>query len=362
MVATKAAEKPGTALSVFEVANPLVILTDGAKFDRFYEDVKRETDKLEIDLTTDSGRKRIASMAYKVAQTKTAIDDAGKTLTAEWRDKIGVVDKARRDIRDRMDALKAEVRRPLTEWEEAEAARVDRVETLLSRWRSFGRVEIDDTPDDLTERLEEMAATQIAGDEFGGHFDIAVNLRASLMDTLASARERMIKEAEDRTELERLRVANAERVAAEQARQEEAEKRQREADEADRLAAEAAHAEAERKANEEAIAKRAAEAARAEAERLHSEALAAEKRRADDAEAAQRAEAKRIADERAAQQAEAEHAAAEQAARDKDRKHRGDVMKAAKEAIMALGVDEDAAKKVVLAIVAGEVPNVTLRF
>lgn len=355
-------EQPGTAVSVFEVANPLVILTDGVKFDRFYDDVKRETDKLEIDLTTDSGRKRIASMAYKVAQTKTAIDEAGKTLTAEWRDKIGVVDEARRNIRTRLDALKIEVRRPLTEWEEAEAARVQRVDATLAQWRQWGVITAEDTPETVMDRHEALSAAIIDGEEYGSHFDIAANLRASLVETLASANERLLREAADRAELDRLRAAEAERVAAEEARREEAEKRQREADEAERAAAAAAHAEAQRRANEEAIAKRAADAAKAEAERQHAEALAAEKRRADAAEAAQRAEAKRIADERAAQEAEAERLAAEQAARDRDRKHRGDVMKSAKEAIMALGVDEDAAKKVVLAIVANEIPNVTLRF
>jgi colicin import membrane protein len=361
MTAADTAEA-GTAVSVFTVANPLVILTDGVKFDRFYEDVKRETDKLEIDLTTERGRKAIASMAYKVAQTKAAIDEAGKTLTAEWRDKINVVDEARRNIRTRLDALKIEVRKPLTEWEEAEEAREATVSAILAFLRNASVVMAHETAEDVAERLSDIRARILDPAVLQGAQGIAENLRDAAVDTLGNAHARLIKEAEDRAELELLRTREAERLARQEAEREEAEKATREAAEAERAALAAAHAKEVRKANEEAIAKRAAEAARAEAERQHAEALATEKRRADEAEAAQRAEAKRIADEQAAREAEAERLAAEQAARDKDRKHRGEVMSAAKVAIMALDVAEDAAKKIVLAIVAGEVPNVTLRF
>ncbi|WP_277750417.1 hypothetical protein [Croceibacterium ferulae] len=42
-------------------------------------------------MTTAKGRKAIASLAAKVARTKTAIDDAGKKLNEEARAKINAV-------------------------------------------------------------------------------------------------------------------------------------------------------------------------------------------------------------------------------------------------------------------------------
>lgn len=60
--------------------------------------------------------------------------------------------------------------------------------------------------------------------------------------------------------------------------------------------------------------------------------------------------------------AEEKRKADEQAARDADKAHRGKVMKSAKEDIIKLGVDEEAAKKIVLAIVASEVAHVSLKF
>lgn len=372
-MAKTATAEPATAISVFEAPNALVILTDAKRFDSFYEDVKRETDKLEIDLTTEAGRKRIASMAYKVARTKTAIDEAGKTLTAEWREKISVVDEARRNIRARLDDLKDEVRAPLTKWEADEEARVDRVEAILNRWRGWITISLEDTPDTLMEKMEELADAIIAGDEFGAHFDIAANLRRSLTESLGSARERLIREAEDRAELERLRAAEVERLAAEEARRVEAEKAAQEAAAADKARLDAEHAAEERRLHEENLARLAAEAATLEAEKsaraereaqdkAHADALAAERRRADEAEAARKAEAERTAKAAADAEAERVRLEKEQAIRDKDRKHRGEVMGAAKTAIMGYGVGSETARKIVLAIVAGEVPNVTLRF
>ena len=93
-------ETPRTALVAQVSANPGLVLLDRERFDQFYEAIKAETDKLVPDLTTEKGRKEIASMAHKVAKTKTAIDAAGKLLNEEARSKINIVDAARRDIRD----------------------------------------------------------------------------------------------------------------------------------------------------------------------------------------------------------------------------------------------------------------------
>jgi colicin import membrane protein len=126
-------------------ANPVMVLTDAKKFSEFYDAMRRETDALEADVATDKGRKAIASMAYKVARTKTAIDEAGKKLNEEARARINAIDESRREIRKQLDDLKDEVRRPLTEWEEAEASRLERAGAELAKIREMGRVDIGDS-------------------------------------------------------------------------------------------------------------------------------------------------------------------------------------------------------------------------
>ncbi|MEG8223851.1 hypothetical protein OSJ57_25115, partial [Sphingomonas sp. HH69] len=103
-----------------------------------------------------------------------------------------------------------------------------------------------------------------------------------------------------------------------------------------------------------------------QAARKAQEAAKAEQDARDREHARQLAEAQaerdRIAAQEKARIAEQEAAAAAQAKRDADKAHRTKVKAAAKTAIMSCGADEDTARKIVMAIIAGEVPAVSLRF
>lgn len=374
------AEPEQTSLAIFEPQNAVAVLTDATKFETFYERIKAETDAFTPDLTTETGRKAIASIAFKVVKTKTAIDAEGKRLTEEWRANVTKVDAARKVIRDRLDALRDQVRAPLTEWEAAEEKRLARVESDIATLRSHAVVEFDETSEIVFKRLSSLRDVQFDRDIFQGHTEIAESIRTHVIGVLEAAHVRLLREEAERAELMRLRAeqeARLEREAAERAARESlahiragllmtcAYLGERE----EQLAAEAARKKADIAAAAEA-AKRAAQAEAEEAalvlriatERAHAEALAAEKRRADEAEMARRLEAQAAEDERAAQRKEAMRVADEQAARDKDRAHRSKIMAAAKEALMLVGVSEATAKSIVRAIVAEEIPNVRLTF
>nr|WP_303705463.1 hypothetical protein [Brevundimonas naejangsanensis] len=366
-------ETPQTALVAQVNANPGLVLLDKERFNQFYEAIKAETDKLVPDLTTEKGRKEIASMAFKVAKTKTAIDAAGKLLNEEARAKINIVDAARRDIREKLDALKDEVRRPLTEWEAKEEERVTACEALIGRMKAAAIVPLEDTAQSVADRLAEVKAFALDEGQFQTLLPAALQQQAATVETLTAAHARLVKEEADRAELERLRAEAAERAERERAEAEAkaaAEAAERAKQEAEARAARAAE---EEKARIEAAAKAAEEAARAQAEaaaraereaseRAHAEALAAEKRRADEAEAARQAEADRIARETAAREADEKAAAEAAAARAADIEHRSEIMGTAKQAIMGHGVGEQAARAIVLAIAAGDVPNVSIKF
>ena len=350
-----------TSLLPLVEADPSMVLTDGAKFAAFLEAVRVESAKAGVDVSTAKGRDAIKSAAYKIVRSKTAIDATGKTLNESAREQINKVDAARREIREKMDALAAEVRQPLTDWEEVEKARVDRCKAVLERLQSAAAFDVGAQSDQVAARLAEVEATVIDASfedfEQAGH-----NLKAAAVAALTSALERMRKEEADRAELAALRAAEDERQAREAAERAEREHAER--------AAQAAKAEEERiasaaKAAEEsarAQVEREAAEARAAQQRQHDEAIAAERRRAEQAEAAQKAEAERIAREEARRAAEAQAAAAAQAAREADIEHKSKVMGAAKDALVALGIPEAKAKSVVLAIKAGEIPNVSIRF
>lgn len=173
------------------------------------------------DITTIKGREAIKSLAFKVARSKTALDDAGKLLNEEARKQINIVDAARRKIRERLDALRDEARQPLTDWEDAERARIERLNDRLAALDA-GRADIYSPSAQIAGVLAEIEATEIGEDwdELRGQAAIAkdtalVVLRRSLAVAL--------KREADEAELERLRQAEIERIEDKRRRLEVAE-------------------------------------------------------------------------------------------------------------------------------------------
>lgn len=355
-------EQPSNIVAIV-TANPVMVLTDAKKYDQFYEQMKAECDKHVPDLSTERGRKEIASLAYKVARTKTAIDDAGKKLNEEARLRINAVDESRRRIREQLDELKEEVRRPLTEWEQAEEARVEHCRQTLTLLKDSALVGYEETAEDVRQRIAKVEGMAFDNPKYLDYAPQLFALKASTLSTLQTVADRMDREEAERAELERLRAeaAERERIEAEKAAADEAE---RQRVEAERQAEE--RAEAAKQAEQARIAKAEQEAA-ANARR---EAEAEAERRLDEerkAREAAEAETKRVTEEQARREREATQAAearaAEQRGRDNDRAHRGQIMGEAKAALMEVAsIEEAVAKTIVLAIVGGNVPHTRITF
>lgn len=343
-------------------ANPVSVLIDPTLYSTFYDHVKSEVETFEPNLATASSRKEIASLAYKVTRTKTAIDNAGKKLNEDARAQINAVDAQRRKIREDFDALAELARKPLTDWEVQEEARVEYCKSFIRAIEDCGNGLIGGEYYPFPILIRELEEKIVVTAELGEFEDQARAAHRVALDKVKAAFDAHMKAEADRAELEKLRAEKeernrleaerieAQRIAAETAERERAEK--------DRLEREAT----EQRAREE----RAAQEAREQAERAAKEAIERAEREKAEAIAKAEAEARAVREaaerEQQEREAEAKRLAAEQAARDADKAHRSKIMKAAKEALMAQGADEESAKKIVLAIIAGEIPNVTLRF
>lgn len=391
-VATKInpVEEP-TDLVAKALENPVALFTDAAKFSDFYARVKAETDKLTPDTSTNKGRDEIRSMARKVVTTKTTLDKAAKKLTEGWREQTNQVNAARNKMVADLAALAEEVRKPLTEWEAAEEARVDRANNLITEFKLAAVFTNEDTSATIRARGKTVFEIELTG--LGDMLDAVQAAKDHAIGRLKDALAHAIKEEADRAELEKLRAeaadrAEADRVAAEQAEAvraeaERIEAEKRRADEAKaeserqaKLAEErrvaAQKAEADRIANAERMAaeraqREAEEAARAEHARRdaeHEVAISAERARAEAAERAAQAERETKAKEDADRAAKAKAEADAQAKREADQRHRNKVKTEAKIAIMATGKDvsDEAAVLIVKAIVAGSIPHTSLRF
>jgi len=183
--------------------------------------------------------------------------------------------------------------------------------------------------------------------EFTEH---ALKARNGTIEALANLHSQTMKKEHDAAELAKLKKEQAER-----------EQKDRE----DRIAREAKEqAEAATKAAEErekqAIldAEQAKENARLAAEKAEADRVEAERVAKEQAETA--AENARIAEVK--RQEDAVKAEAEALAkREADKAHIGKTLKATKESIMALGIDEATAKTITLAIKNGAIENVTIK-
>lgn len=354
--------------------DPSLLFTDKDMLPVLLESIEGQIAAHKPDLTTEKGRKAVASLAFGIAKQKTALDAAGKALNVDLRKKIDVTDKVRREAWDALEKLQAKAREPLDAWEAAEKGRQARITAARLLFADAARLPLDATLEIIEARVAEVEAVEIDAEVFGDLLGAAVAERTTAQLALADAKTRIQKADADRAELERLRAEKdeAERKAREAVAAEAAKK----ADEeriaaAAKAAAEKAIADERRKAEEAAEAIRteqakalaAAEEARRQADAKAQMAIDEANRKAKAAEEAleaeRRAEASKVA---AAEKAKAEQARLD-AERQRNQEHRQKLMKAAKEAIMEHGsVKEDAARLIVLAIVGGSIPNVSLEF
>ncbi|OHV81653.1 hypothetical protein [Rhizobium sp. LCM 4573] len=331
--------------------NPSSVLLDDNLYDRFLAHLDEKIKDFVPDLSTVTSRKKIASEAYKITRYKTAIDDAGKKLNEDARKQINAVDAKRRTVKSDLDERAALARRSLDQWEAQEEARIEYCESFLKAIEDCGNGFIGGEPQAFPVLLRELEQKLVVTSELAEFEDQARTAHRIATDKLTAAFEAHKRAEADRIELEKLRAEKEERDRAEAERLEK-ERLAKEAAERQRLEKERQEREAaEQKAREE----RAAQLAREQAEREAREAIA----RAEAEARAVREEAERKERER---QEAIHREIAEREARERDREHRGRLMGEVKAALMAQGAGEATAKKIVLAIIAGEIPHVKMEF
>ncbi|MEA5437312.1 coiled-coil domain-containing protein [Klebsiella variicola] len=317
-------------LVVIEKKNAMAVFTNNDQLDPLIELIEKEARSLVPDVTTKKGRDAIASMAHKVARSKTYIDNAGKDLVAELKALPKQIDESRRIVRERLDALKDEVRRPLTEWE-AEQERI-KAEEAMNALHAEALA--------MNEDFDRQLAARIESDH-----EIAL-----LMN---DAFDRV--QAEKKAEAERQLIAREEEI-----KRLAEEKAKREAEERHRAELEAAA----RREAEERAAKERAERERIEgiqrAEREKQAAIEAERRKAQEEADRIRREAEQ---REQARLAEEKRKADEQARREADVKHRKTVGTDIVKALVAnTSLTRDQAIEVLTAVKDGRIPHTGISY
>ena len=339
------------------------VFTADHGLDPYLKQIRQEIDGFVPDLTTAKGRSEIASMAHKIARSKTALDGVGKQLVADLKDVPRKIDAERKRMRDLLDEWKAEVRQPLTEFEEAEKARIAEHESELANIEALAYIDDDSrlTSEDIQGRIDAAESVSL-GDEWEEFEARAARTKEAVINSLkvrlsetVAAEERAAKEEADRKAKEEAeRKEREERIAKEAAEAERKAAEKRAEEERERIEAErkAEREESERKAREESERiERERQAERDEAARKERERLeAVERERREAAEA----EAERL------RKIQAEKDEADRRA--KNIEHRRKINAAAKDALVSAGLPAKQAETAVRAIAAGDVPAVTITY
>lgn len=281
-------------------------------------EIKKTATDFKPDTSTPDGRKEIASQAYKVSQSKTVIDAAGKELTAEWLRKKKEVDTGRKTARDFCDNLRDEIRQPLTDYEAQEsklaAAAALIAEMQAAELEALAENDLFDREARVRAMESVMEAERIEREQIEAE-KLAEEQRLELLEQIRKdAEERATREAAEAIEQERQKVAEAEQRGREQAEQAECDRIQAEAD-------------------KQAAIEREQHRAKDEAERVELERL-------------------RLIEEneRAAQ------------ARAADKENRRKINNAIVNGLVDGGVTQKAAKQVVTLVASGKIPSMAIRY
>ncbi|TRY10055.1 cell envelope biogenesis protein TolA [Proteus mirabilis] len=309
-------------LVVIEQATALDLFTAPEKVNQMLEHIKslaeEERKELDSDFSVAKNRKAFASLAYKVAQTKTYIDKEGKAVVDKLKELPKKVDASRKMFRDELDALSTDIRKPLTEWEAQEKAR-EEAEALKKQ------IEVD--------HEEALQMNEL--------FDLR---KAEEERKRITREEEMKRQAAEQARLEAERKAQQEIEAAarrEREAKEAAERAGREKQEAIQRAEQAAK---EAKEKAERDAKEALE----RAEREKQLAIEAERKKAQEAEQARLAEEERKRQEEAKRQADKEHR----------RKYNQETL----QALVSNGFDEKLATEFIKLVASNKIPHMTMNY
>ncbi|MHA1572504.1 MAG: hypothetical protein ACTSX8_00765, partial [Alphaproteobacteria bacterium] len=172
-------------------------------------DVQAKVDEFEGSTDTKTERDEIASIAHKVARTKTAVDAVGKDMVAGAKAEIKKVDAARKTARDTFDALKAEVRAPLTEWENTQKQSEEGLRLIVAKGNMPG--ETLEAMERTRRVLRDMNARAFCPRHEEAALEARTNAIEAVDEAIAIEKTRLAEVAE----LEQLRKEKAERLAAE---------------------------------------------------------------------------------------------------------------------------------------------------
>lgn len=192
--------------------------------EKILQEVKKKSHIENPDITTEKGRSEIISTAYQIARSKTGLDALGKELVEDQKRKTALIDAERKKLRDGLDALKDEVRKPVTDWENTEKDRIAGHQGRMQNMRELLNFDYVPKSGDITERLQKIEDMNTHNfQEFQTQYE---TIRETVQNRLS---ERLAEQIKIEAESEELEALRAEKIKRDE--MDRAATQQREADE-----------------------------------------------------------------------------------------------------------------------------------
>ena len=144
-----------TELALIEVQPdqyPSLYVSGG--LDPYYQQIRAEVLSEVPDLSNKKGIDRVKSLAAMVSKSKTKIEKPGREYLKQLKEMPKVIEAELRDWVTKMDALRDEVRQPVTDMEEKEKARVAALDQRLNEIHQIGGVAGIDMPPMASENIK----------------------------------------------------------------------------------------------------------------------------------------------------------------------------------------------------------------
>lgn len=213
MTTETATAQPGRDLQKLFEATPGIVLDDRSTFDKLFALIKEETAKVPVDLTTKKGRDRVISAAAKVTSTRTAIKDAAKVKAAALRASVKAIGDAADIIDAELLTFQIATRKPVTDWEAAEVEREAAARKVMDYLSSEMLIRRGETALQVRGRIETLEAVVLDPTVLADRMDEAAKARDTAIANLKLIAADLEAAEAQAIEFERLRVAEATRVA-----------------------------------------------------------------------------------------------------------------------------------------------------
>ena len=202
---------PGTALALIDDMADDKLFSPGSITDAQLATMRSDwlSEAKKYDISTDKARTELKRFARPLQKLRTGIEARAKELTGATKRKIAAIDTEKRRLVLVVGGIEEEVLAPLTQWEQEEETRKQRLAGDVRAFADAGQVHLYSDTVTLGAAIHELESVDVSTfQEFKVSAESAI---AASLKVLKPELERRKKAESDAKELEALRAAEAKR-------------------------------------------------------------------------------------------------------------------------------------------------------